>query len=146
MNKKMLVVKARQIAEQAHAGVTRWGGEPYIVHPERVAKSLERRGHNATIQAVGWLHDVIEDTDWTLDALTKEVGGNVSQYVDIVTHKDGESYSEYIERIGNDFIATLVKLTDLDDNLRDLTGKKNKQRRDKYELAKLYLKNAQGIA
>ena len=144
MNRKQLIFRAKQIAHEAHKTQTRWGGEPYITHPARVAASLSQ--HGPTIQAVAWLHDVVEDTSVTLDDIEQELGSNVSDKLEALTHKAGETYAEYIQRVGESFIATLVKLADLDDNLSDLDdAPRNRQRKQKYELAKLYLKTVQGI-
>jgi len=144
MNKKEILLRAKKIAYTAHEGMKRWGGEPYIVHPQRVAESL--RDHSPTIQAIGWLHDVIEDTSYTEADLAFEVGSNVAERVAMITHRENETYAEYIARVGEDFIATLVKLADLEDNLSDLDDSpRNRQRKQKYELARLYLKKAQGI-
>lgn len=144
MNKKELLFRAKTLAHKAHDKQTRWGGEPYIVHPERVAARLSSYG--PSVVAIGWLHDVVEDTDVTLDDIEQELGANISKKIEIITHRPSETYAEYIERIGQNFVATLVKLADLEDNLSDLDNSpRNRQRRQKYELARLYLKTVQEI-
>jgi (p)ppGpp synthase/HD superfamily hydrolase len=66
------------------------------------------------------LHDVIEDTDVTLADL--QIAGYprpVIDAVDCLTHRDGETYARYIERVATDPLATIVKVADLRDNLRN---------------------------
>lgn len=115
-----LLEQARSVATVAHAGQRRHGGEPYIVHPARVADAVREFGTHAEI--VAWLHDVLEDTKVTTLALLQ-----LSFPTDIVmdvlklTRKDGQSYKSYIDRLiadGSD-VALRVKLADLFDNLRD---------------------------
>lgn len=132
-----MLKRATEIATRAHEGQTRWGGEPYITHPLAVAEafafaSVER------IAAV--MHDVIEDSDITADQIRSEFPDNptwqiVVNTLESLTHRDGESYADYIMRIRKDGIARLVKMGDLLHNLSDLDGRKHRQRRDKYELA-----------
>lgn len=129
---------AEAIARNAHKGQKRWGGEPYIVHPARVAARMKHDEH----KTVAWLHDVVEDTEWTLDQLFLE-GFSDSTLVSLnaITHRDGESYANYLRRISNDYTAIIVKIADLTDNLLDLDGEKNRQRREKYEVARLFLQS-----
>lgn len=94
------VAEAYYFAKTAHNWVTRISGEPYIVHPIRVAEILEEFGVESPVIAAALLHDVVEDTEYTLDDVAKACGTKVSQYVDAVTsvHREyAESHrsSEY---------------------------------------------------
>jgi (p)ppGpp synthase/HD superfamily hydrolase len=102
---------AKAIAYEAHEGQLDKGGFPYINHPASVASVL----HGDRLRAVGWLHDVIEDTEWTLDDLRERgVEEDVIHSVDVLTRrKHEETYSEYIERVAQDEMARQVKVADL---------------------------------
>ena len=70
----------------------------------------------AMIAAV--LHDVVEDSDWTLEQLRGEgFSEEVLQAVDCLTHRDGETYDEFITRVCASAIARQVKIADLEDNM-----------------------------
>lgn len=110
----MNLERAIEIAAVAHRGQTDKAGQPYILHPLRVMLACE--GQAAQIVAV--LHDVIEDTDWTPEALRAE-GASVEilAALDTVTRRDQETYSEFIERAAGNEIGRAVKIADLHDNL-----------------------------
>lgn len=105
---------AKAIAEEAHAGQLDKGGFPYINHPATVAGALT----GDLQRAVGWLHDVVEDTEWTLDDLrARGVDESVVQAVDVLTRRKGsETYSEYIERVSHNEMAVKTKIADLWNN------------------------------
>jgi len=64
------------------------------------------------------LHDVVEDTDWTLERLREEgFSDEVLEAVDCLTHRGGESYQEFVERVRANPIARQVKIADLEDNM-----------------------------
>jgi (p)ppGpp synthase/HD superfamily hydrolase len=105
------------LAAEAHRG-QRYPSperEPYILHPLRVMLAV---GDSDSCRVAAVLHDVVEDTDVTLDDLT-DLGFDVEivHAVDVLTHQDGVSYADYIERIATDPVATRVKLADLADNI-----------------------------
>ena len=80
------ITKAFNFANQAHAGVKRRSGEPYIMHPIAVARIVCREmGLGSTSICSALLHDVVEDTDATLDDLEREFGHDVRVIVDGVT-------------------------------------------------------------
>ena len=90
--------------------------EPYVLHSLRVMCAVD--GAHPRMAAV--LHDVIEDTDVTLTDLRKAgYPRPVIDAVDCLTHRDGETYARYIERVATDPMATTVKIADLRDNLRN---------------------------
>lgn len=132
---ELLVDKAKEFATMAHVGQIRKSGVPYITHPEAVATLL----HTPPFKAVAWLHDVLEDTNATESDLRNIFPTEIVEAVLILTRTKAEPYSEFIKRIADseNEIAIRVKLADLTHNLSDLPlGAK----RDKYELAHVYLK------
>jgi (p)ppGpp synthase/HD superfamily hydrolase len=107
------IERAAAIAEQAHADQVDKAGAPYITHPVRVAGAVE--GEEAKIVAL--LHDVVEDSEWTLDRLRDEgFPDAVIKAVDALTHKDREDYFDAVRRAKADPLARIVKLADLADN------------------------------
>lgn len=93
-----LVRAALEKARVAHEGQIRngSGGMPYIEHPVRVAALLDEHGFGQEVLAGALLHDVIEDSNVTLDELHEEFGGEVAGYVGALT--DDESIDSYRER------------------------------------------------
>lgn len=89
-------------------------GEPYILHLLRVMLAVD----GFRVQAAAALHDVIEDTEVTVEELG--AAGLPIDVVDAVvalTHRPGQSYEQYVEQVARDAIAREVKLADLADNL-----------------------------
>src|SRR5262252_164275 len=106
--------RAILIAAQAHLGQRDKGGAPYILHPLRMMMRMESEA--AMMAAV--LHDVVEDSDWTLEQLRDEgFSEEVLQAVDCLTNRDGEGYDEFIARVRANAIASQVKIADLEDNM-----------------------------
>ena len=135
MIESQMVSTARRIATQAHKGQTRWDKTPYIVHPERVARSIAERFDCSFMIAAALLHDVVEDTEVTLDDLRaeKDLEDMVIVFVDALTHRENETYLDFILRIKRSSDSAIeLKKADINDNLRDL---RMGSRRDKYELA-----------
>lgn len=96
-------------------GQTDKAGKPYINHPAHVASLVSSDEE----KAVAWLHDVVEDTDTTLDNLRGAgLSEDVVQAVDAMTHREGEDYlTVYIPRIACNSLARSVKLADLSHNM-----------------------------
>jgi (p)ppGpp synthase/HD superfamily hydrolase len=108
------VARAVSIAAQAHGEQVDKHGAPYILHPLRV---MMRMGTEEAMMAAV-LHDVVEDSAWTLEALRAEgFPEEVLQAVDRLTKRDGENYESFVERVMEDPLARLVKLADLEDNM-----------------------------
>ena len=106
--------KAIAIAAEAHAGQVDKAGAPYILHPLRLMLQL----HTAEEQIVAALHDVVEDTAWTLERLRGEgFSEAVVTALDAVTRREEESYEAFVRRAADDPIARAVKRADLMDNL-----------------------------
>jgi (p)ppGpp synthase/HD superfamily hydrolase len=111
-----LLERAIRVALGAHGGQTYPSPEPepYILHPLRVMCSLD--GEWERIAAV--LHDVVEDSAVTLSHLEREgFPPHLLRTLDCLTHRPGEGYSAYIERVATDVTAAHVKIADLEDNL-----------------------------
>lgn len=106
---------ATEIAVEAHAEHYDKNRQPYLGHVLRVMSA----GHTLQEKIVGALHDVIEDSDWTLEDLAKEgFSDEILSAVDAMTHyDDSETYDEYLLRVAENPIAVRVKLNDLSDNM-----------------------------
>lgn len=106
--------EAIHIALEAHRGQRDRAGAPYILHPLRMM--LRARTDAERMAAV--LHDVVEDTAWSLDDLrARGFPGEVTGAVDALTRRAGESYEAAVERAAAHPVARRVKLADLEDNL-----------------------------
>ncbi len=140
MDLNALLSRALILATIAHDKQIDKGGQPYILHPLRVALKMD------TIEGkiVGLLHDVLEDSDFAVDDLIDD--GFPPEIIDAVialTRKKEENYQQFILRCKENPLARQVKLADLEDNL-DTTrlpeiGEKERQRIKKYEQAVLIL-------
>lgn len=130
---------ALQIAQKAHAGQVDKAGKDYILHPMTVASYMD----TDTEKAIAYLHDVLEDTDVTVDALRKIFPNEIVDTLITLTHRKDESYFEYIQRVSKSKLAKKVKVADLLHNL-DITRikeptKQDYERLEKYKKAILYL-------
>lgn len=140
---------ALKYATQAHQGQTRSGGEPYIGHPVRVAQIIQKykQSHNidALIQAA-YLHDTIEDTATTQEALHDLFGGLVASLVAELT-----SDLEEIKKVGKqDYLAKkmahemsswglVIKLADRLDNVKDIATAKSPAWRARYKAETIHI-------
>jgi HD domain len=103
------------MAAEKFRGVRDKEGQPYILHLLRVSLSVT----DPDARIVGLLHDIVEDTDVTLDDLrTKAFSTNIIDAVDCLTHRSGISYCDYIVRVRSNPIARICKIADLHDNYR----------------------------
>ena len=106
--------RAIAIAATAHEGQMNKDGGPYILHPMRVMLRVE----GEETQMAGILHDVVEDTDWTIERLRAEGFSEVVlEAVEALTHPASEEYFAYVARAGANAVARKVKLADLEDNM-----------------------------
>ena len=135
--------KAIEIAARAHSGQVDKGGNPYILHPLRILVNFCEAESEATkICAV--LHDVVEDTDITLDGLRAEgFSEEILTALDCLTKKKDENYDDFISRVLANEIACKVKNGDLADNM-DLTRIPNPTEKD-MERTKKYRETADRI-
>jgi (p)ppGpp synthase/HD superfamily hydrolase len=108
-----LVERAIQIALHAHTGQPGKDGSPYVLHPLRLMSKMETDEE----RMVAVLHDVVEDSDFTLSDL-REAGfpPRVLEAVELLTHDKETPYEEYVQRIKPHPLARKVKLADLEDN------------------------------
>jgi len=109
--------RAVDIAVDAYAGQTDKAGETYIRHPLRVMEQMDTE----TERVVAVLHDVVEDSAYTLADIEEAFDVEVRDAVDAVTKREGEAYlDEFIPRVAANEIARTVKRADIEDNM-DLT-------------------------
>lgn len=128
--------KALKLCFEAHKNQLDKSGLPYVFHPFHLAEQMKTE--QTTVVAL--LHDVIEDTDYTVDYLAKQ--GFDKEILDallLLTHEDKVDYMDYVTKIKQNPIAKAVKLADLNHN-SDLTrldaiDQKALERREKYQKA-----------
>lgn len=132
-----MLERAIEIAVEAHKGQVDKGGSPYILHPLRVMMSVN--GESEKIVAV--LHDVVEDSVWTFDALLAEgfAVEAIEALKSVTKESEDEDYDLFIQRAMQNPIGRKVKIADLHDNLdvtriSDIT-EKDVKRINKYEKA-----------
>ena len=126
--------RAFEFAREAHASQKRKTGEPYILHPIAVASiAAEELGLGANPVIAAFLHDVVEDTPYSLDDIRSRFGDDVAFLVKVVTKKDGKNYEmskqldnyrQILSSVQYDIRAVLVKLADRLHNMRTLASMK----------------------
>ena len=144
------ILSAYQLAEKAHAGQKRSSGEPYIIHPLAVADILLDLGMDTDTICVGLLHDVVEDTEYTLDDIRKKFGQDVAMLVDGVTklnripifdkeQQQAENVRKILLAMSHDIRVMIIKLADRIHNMRTLKFlPPEKQRRIALETMNVY--------
>lgn len=144
-NLHKLLSKAIRIASEAHEKVLDKGGSPYILHPLRLMFRL--RTDDPELMCVAVLHDVVEDSEWTIDSLRHEgFTERTLTALSLLTHDDGSPYDQYIDEIATNLDAIMVKMEDLRDNsditrLKGVT-EKDLKRTEKYHKSFMRLKEA----
>ena len=136
---------ASKIAYKAHEGQTDRAGVPYIFHPIHIAEQMD----SEESCVVALLHDVIEDSDITLEILSKYFNDDIITALRVLTKKENDDYVMYIKRVKTNKLATKVKIKDLEHN-RDLTRldevtDKDRKRSLKYWEAIRYLEDIETI-
>ena len=147
------IEKAYLLAEKAHSGQFRASGEPYIVHPVEAAKITVQLGMDTDTVVTALLHDVVEDTDITLEEIKKEFGTDVANLVDGVTklkqikkvnnaskeEQQAENVRKMFMAMAKDIRVIIVKLADRLHNMRTIDAKPvEKQRRIAHETMEIY--------
>ena len=97
--------KAIEFIKQKHAGQKRKQGTPYYTHPLAVANLLKEKGFSIEYQIAGLFHDLLEDTDATLQEIIELSNEKVAEAVRLVTKTDGYVMSEYIKNIKENEMA-----------------------------------------
>ena len=118
------------LAEEAHSKQRRKSGEPYILHPIAVALiAAEEMRLDANCVITAFLHDVVEDTDYTLEHIRLRFGDDVAFLVDVVTKKKKDhydttkqvdNYRQLLNSLHYDIRALMVKIADRLHNMRTL--------------------------
>lgn len=114
-NANQLIDLALKIALEAHNGQLDRAGKAYILHPLRIMAEMQTDQE----RIVAILHDVIEDSDHTLEDL-RSAGfpAEIVAAVDLLTHREEDSYEDYVRKILGHALARQVKIGDLHDNMR----------------------------
>jgi (p)ppGpp synthase/HD superfamily hydrolase len=133
---QQLFEKAIAIALKAHQGQKDKAGAPYLLHVLRVMMSMEKMDE----KIVALLHDVVEDSETTIEDFTKAgFPLKILKAVELLTKTDNQPYEDYIQRMKKNPIAKAVKMADLKDNLNTNRLKKlsdsDKLRIKKYKQA-----------
>lgn len=128
--------KALKLCFEAHKNQTDKSGLPYVFHPFHLAEQMETE--ETTIIAL--LHDVIEDSDFTIeDLINMGFDKTVTDAIALMTHKDGVEYMDYVSAIKENPLAKTVKLADLKHNSDltrlDIVDEKALMRKEKYSKA-----------
>ncbi len=135
--------KALNLCFEAHKNQVDKSGMPYVFHPFHVAEQMTDEA--TTIVAL--LHDVVEDTDYTLEDLAAEgFGKDILEAVALMTHEDDVPYLDYVAKLKDNPIARAVKLADLAHN-SDLSrigevDEETRERLEKYKKAMALLKGS----
>ena len=134
--------KAMKLCFKAHKDQVDKSGMPYVFHPFHVAEQMT----DEVTTIVALLHDVVEDTDYTLEDIAAEgFGKDILEAVALMTHEDDIPYLDYVAKLKENPIARAVKLADLAHN-SDLSrigeiDEETKQRLEKYKKAKAILES-----
>lgn len=137
-----MIERAYEIADKAHTNQVRFSGEPYITHPYQVAVILAELEQDAQSIAAGLLHDVIEDTETSLDEIRKQFGDEVALLVEGVTKLEKIPYTskeqQQIENLRKMFLAMakdirviIIKLADRLHNMRTLKSMREDKQLEK---------------
>ena len=137
-----LFIKAIEVAETSHKDQFRASGDPYIIHPFEVCKSLIDLKLDTETVITGLLHDVIEDTTYSSDQLTKEFGSSISNLVDGLTkidfleekkitksEKEAENFRKLLISTAKDIRVLIIKLADRLHNIKTIHFFKDVEKR-----------------
>lgn len=149
---KVKVREALLLAAKAHEGIVRKSGEPYLIHPLEVARIVAREMElDSTSIICALLHDVVEDTDYTLEDITQKFDSTVSMIIDGLTKipdefmddgtksRQAENFKKVLMTLTNDVRVILIKLADRLHNMRTMDAMPHhKQLKISSETMKIY--------
>ena len=127
-----IIDRAFKFAKEAHKGVRRRSGEPYIIHPIAVARIASQEiGLGSTSICAALLHDVVEDTDYTVEDIEQHFGKKIAQIVEGLTKISGgifgprassqaENFRKLLLTMSEDIRVVLIKMADRLHNMRTL--------------------------
>lgn len=145
-----VISKAEEWARWYHRNQKRRGGKLYFNHLLEVFRLVENKLAREKLnkielyaelyannrKVVAFLHDIVEDTDCTLNQIFHEFGYDIATAVDAITKREFESYDDYLSRVAANNIAKFVKLCDIEHNMSDDPTQNQKL---KYQKALEYL-------
>lgn len=139
MNDKVTMVqKAREFAQRAHEGQTYGDGSYFDNHVAKVAELVEKYSGYSKYVVAAYLHDVVEDTDITLQEIADEFGPAVVEMVSELTHDDNVHYMNYLMNLRTDG-SRVIKYCDMMMNYKNARSARSAL---KYEMGLIYLYRA----
>ncbi len=143
-----LIKKAYDFALAAHEGAKRMNGEPYITHPLAVAESVKEWNLDEASIAAALLHDIVEDTAYTIKDVEKNFGGEIAFLVNGLTKlknikyketENAENLRKFILSFSNDLRVLMIKIADRLHNMRTLSAvPEEQQKRVAWETLEIY--------
>lgn len=139
---KEVIIRAYNLANDAHKGQMRLSGEPYVSHPIEVASILVDIGMDTNTVAAGLLHDVVEDSEFTYEDIEREFGHEVAELVEGVTklgkieyksreEEQADNVRKMVLAMSQDIRVVVIKLADRLHNMRTLRFKSPEKQREK---------------
>ncbi len=139
---KEVIIRAYNLACEAHKGQMRLSGEPYVIHPIEVAEILTDIGMDTNTIAAALLHDVVEDSDFTYQDIEKEFGTEIAELVEGVTklgkieyksreEEQADNVRKMVLAMAKDIRVVLIKLADRLHNMRTLRFKSPDKQKEK---------------
>lgn len=133
----MTLEAAVQFALDRHEGQEygKGTGIPYSYHLSMVDRNFTHRngyGFNDTARIAVWLHDVVEDTETTLEEIETIFGPRIAHTIDCLTKRQGEDYDAYLVRVNSDHLATEIKFCDSTANMMESARVGQWKRAQKY--------------